>query len=804
MPENLKKGIVFIRQKISYFFSDVLHWRLWPTMVAMTVMGIVLLLFIHSLNRQLFFDPYSTVVFDRNGELLGARIADDGQWRFPAADSVPDKFKQCIILFEDRYFYRHPGFNPLSLLRAAYQNFMSGEIVSGGSTITMQTIRLSRKGKPRTIPEKIIEIILSLHLEVAKSKQEILSLYVSHAPYGGNVVGLNAAAWRYYGRSPDNLSWAEAATLAVLPNAPALIHPGRNREALKNKRDRLLRRLVLKGVIDAETYRLSIHEPLPGKPLPLPNPAPHLTARMDRKRQGKIILTTVDLHLQHAINSIVERYRKNYRYNGIHNAAVMVMEIESGEVLAYVGNTRTDGSGDHGNEVDVTISPRSSGSILKPLLYACMLGDGEILPGTLIADIPTTIGNYSPKNFNVVYDGAVPASEALIRSLNVPAVRMLVDYGLGRFYDRLKSVGFSTLRFSADHYGLSLILGGAEVTLWDLCKIYGGMGYFVNHCHENDLLSDQAFPEPLLRKDDPGKRRVCTGGLHAGAVYTMLEAMREVRRPDAEAGWESFLSSFPVAWKTGTSFGFRDAWAVGLTPGYVVGVWVGNADGEGRPELTGLKKAAPLMFEVFDLLPASGWFEPPWDEMTQTGVCKKSGMRTSKDCPETDSIWIPETASNAGTCPYHRMVHLDSTGRYRVHADCYPASLIKTKPWFVLPPAMAWFYRSVDPFYRGLPQWLPGCENTSGNPMQLIWPDKYSKIYIPRELDGSLGKAVFEIAHNKPSNKVFWYIDEEYAGTTVNMHKLGLQPDYGRHVLTLVDEEGHFLRTTFEIVSRKK
>ncbi|MFP4469462.1 MAG: penicillin-binding protein 1C [Bacteroidales bacterium] len=780
----------------------MLHWRLRPTLLGMFLAGLLIGAFWLSLQRELFDDPCSTVVFDCDGNLLGARIADDGQWRFPPCDSVPFKFKKCIVLFEDRHFYRHPGVNPLSLIRAAYQNFMSGEIVSGGSTITMQTIRLSRRGKPRTIFQKAIEIGLSVHLEIAKTKDEILALYASHAPFGGNVVGIEAAAWRYFGRSPDNLSWAEAAMLAVLPNAPGLIHPGRNRGELEIKRNFLLGKLLIAGVIDGTTYRLSLREPLPEKPLPLPDPAPHLTARMDREHHGRISHTTLNINLQNQVSEVMERYCEMYRHNGIHNAAVMVVQVNDGRVVSYVGNTAGDASGNDGCHVDVITSARSTGSILKPLLYAAMLGDGELLPSSLVADIPTTISSYSPKNFNVTYDGAVPANEALIRSLNVPAVRMLSDYGLYRFYEKLKRSGFSTLVYDADHYGLSLILGGAEVSLWDLCRVYAGLARQVNSYPASAKNEGRVFGEPLLLQEK-GIERSDPAVFDVAAVYHTFEAMRKVRRPEAEAGWEWFTSARSVAWKTGTSFGFRDAWAVGVTPDYVVGVWVGNADGEGRPGLTGIATAAPVMFEVFDLLPATGWFEPPWDEMSKIPVCRHSGMRPSVHCPDIDSIWVPNACLNTRACPWHRLIHLDSSGRFRVSSDCYPPAMMQTGSWFVLPPAMAWFYRSKNPFYKSMPPWLPGCYRNEQASMQLIWPDQPSKIYIPREIDGKVGETVFEIAHSSPGNKVFWYVDDDYHGATINIHKMGLHPEPGRHTLTLVDENGNFLRTAFEIVSKK-
>lgn len=767
--------------------------------------SILLILFIFSLPVQLFTDPTSTVVFDRDGKLLGAKIADDGQWRFPETDSVPEKFKTCLLTFEDRHFYRHPGVNPFALFRAFMQNISEGKTVSGGSTITMQTIRLSRKGKPRTIKEKIVEMWLALRLEASYSKEEILKLYASHAPFGGNVVGLDAAAWRYYGRSANNLRWAESTTLAVLPNAPALIHPGRNRDALLAKRNRLLDFLLQKGAIDSMTHELSKSEALPEKPLALPNTANHLVARLDMENHGIVSKTTVNKLLQKRCNEIVNRHVGLLSANEIHNAALLILDTHTGEVLAYIGNASMPAQGDHGNMVDVIMRPRSSGSILKPLLFAAMLDAGELLPGTLVADIPTTISNYSPKNFNVSYDGAVPAREALIRSLNIPAVRLLQQFGQDRFYQILKQSGFSTLSFGADHYGLSLILGGAEVTLWDLCKVYQGLANTLNEYPNLDKIKDSGqFREPALLKTQKSQNEKTDFVFNPGAIYTTFEAMKEVSRPDAESGWKSFLSSYPIAWKTGTSFGFRDAWAVGVTPDYTVGVWVGNADGEGRPGLTGITAAAPIMFDAFGLLPLSGWFEPPWDELVKIPVCKNSGMRPGQFCDETDSILVPLAGLKTEACKYHQLIHLDETGKFRVHAECYALDKIQQKSWFVLPPAMAWFYRSKDPFYSNLPSWKTGCNPGNENPIQLVWPDKPTKIYLPKEIDGRLGMAIFEAAHQNPSTTIFWYVDDEYVGKTTHIHKMSLQPKEGKHKLVLVDEDGNFFNQSFETVSKNK
>ncbi len=425
--------------------------------------ALLLFLLFLSLPVVRFNEPTSTVLVDSRGRLLSAKIAADGQWRFPECDSVPYKLEQCILKYEDEYFRSHPGINPVSLIRALYRNISEGRIVSGGSTITMQVIRLSRKGRPRTLTQKIIEMILAIRLELSLSKDEILRLYSSHAPFGGNVVGIDAAAWRYYGRPAARLSWGESATLAVLPNAPALVYPGRNQERLLAKRNRLLEKLLEKGVIDLTTSELSSTEPLPGPPLSLPQITPHLIDRAEKDGyRGKLCRTTIDRDLQLRLNELIDRYYQQISQNGIHNAAILVLNTKGKKVLAYVGNTRASGE-ETGKYVDIITAARSSGSILKPILYTLMLDEGEILPNSLVPDIPTHISGYTPVNFDRKYNGAVPAGTALVRSLNVPFVRLLQQYGLEKFHARLQSLGFSSINREPGHYGLTLILGGAEV-----------------------------------------------------------------------------------------------------------------------------------------------------------------------------------------------------------------------------------------------------------------------------------------------------------------------------------------------------
>ncbi|MFP4844398.1 penicillin-binding protein 1C [Winogradskyella sp. PE311] len=757
---------------------------------------ILLIVYYFCLPRQLFKDSTATVITSTSNELLGAIIADDGQWRFPESDSIPEKFKICILQFEDEYFYKHPGFNPVSIFKALKQNLSSGSVKRGGSTITQQVIRLSRKGKSRTYLEKLKELILATRLELRLSKHSILNLYASHAPFGGNVVGIDAAAWRYFNRNATDLSWAESATLAVLPNAPSLIYPGKNQKRLLKKRNRLLKKLFDNKTIDELTYQLSIAEGLPQKPYPLPQIAPHLLQKIAKTNKGERIETTLNVTLQQQANNIVKRHYNLLKQNEIYNISVLVLDVQTREVLSYIGNSPTDKA--HQKNVDIIDKPRSTGSILKPFLYASMLDSGDLLPKMLIADVPTQFGSYQPENFNKSYDGAVHANEALSRSLNVPAVRMLKDFGLDRFYNYLKQLQLKDLKYNANHYGLSLVLGGAESNLWDLCKSYASMASTLNHFNEN---SSQYFTNEFSQPIYNSSQSVNFGKLtkekivfDAASIYLTFESMKQVNRPESDESWQFYDSSQDIAWKTGTSFGFRDAWAIGTTKDYVVGVWVGNADGEGRPGLVGVQTAAPILFDVFDVLPKSKWFSKPYDEMLEVNICKKSGYRASSVCDDTELQFIQISGQKTTPCPYHKLVHLNSSEQFQVNSSCEVISNINNKSWFILPPLQAYYFKNKNPFYKTLPPYRHDCIDALENSMEFIYPNQQSSIFLPKDFEGNTNELILKVAHSKPELKLYWYIDDQFIGTTKDFHDMAVLPTSGKHTITVVDELGNEIK----------
>ncbi len=788
------------------------------TSVVLLLLGIW---YYFALPNPLFNQPTSMVLEDKHHHLLGAKIAKDGQWRFPHQVEIPDKFVQAITQFEDRRFFYHPGIDPIGIGRAFLQNVRNQRVVSGGSTLSMQVIRLARQGKARTISEKIIEIILATRLELGYSKKEILALYAANAPFGGNVVGLDAAAWRYYGKKPALLSWAEAATLAVLPNSPALIHPGRNRAALLAKRNRLLDQLFKNGNLDDLSLDLAKAEILPQKPLPLPRLAPHLLDRAyqnhfaKNKESVSRLTTTIDPHIQKQTNRILAKHQEQLSGNGIYNAAAIIQEVESGNIIAYVGNVVGAGA-EHNEQVDVIKAPRSTGSILKPFLYAATLQDGLIFPNSLLSDVPTQMQGYKPENYHLSYDGAVTAKRALIRSLNVPFVHLLKDFGLEHFHFLLKKLKLTTISQPANYYGLPLILGGAEGRLSEITNAYTGMARTLNHFHPldgrydtRDFKTSNYVYTPTTNNtsiDKYAKTVVKEAPIFsASAIYHTFEAMQKVERPNSDGNWENFNSSQQIAWKTGTSIGFRDAWAIGVTPKYAVGVWVGNADGEGRPGLLGVKAAAPILFDLFDFLPATDWFEPPFDDMESFTVCQQSGYRALGIC-EVDTISANPAGTKVVACPHHRLVHLDKSQQYQVNNSCESPSDMLHKAFFVLPPVEEHYYRFKNPNYQTLPPFRADCAaktQEQSKPMQLIYPKADSRIFVPIDITGALSQTIFKVAHRNADALVYWHLDDTYLGKTETFHEMALQPAAGKHTLVLVDGKGNRLERAFEILGRE-
>ena len=766
-----------------------IKWRKRSKFFVLTALLFLCFLYFPFLSSVVPAD-YSVVVRDRDGAVLRAFLNEEEQWCFPPNDTakVPYKLEKAVLHYEDKYFRWHPGINPYAIARAIKLNWQSEKIESGASTITMQVARLGR-GSRRSYWNKFVEVFRSFRIEAQYSKDEILSMYLDHAPFGGNIIGYRAASQKYFLKEPEQLSWAEAATFAVLPNAPGLISPDKNPSALLRKRNDLLEELYEGGLMDTTTYNLALSEPLPSGSFPFEQHAHHLTERLGDYDE-KELRTTLDLEIQYECEDLVRNYSYEMNIRGVENASVIVLDTKTGAVLAYVGSQDYYDFEKNGM-VDGVIAPRSSGSLLKPFLYALSIDEGLIHPNTVIKDIPTYYGAYSPKNASKDYDGLVPAKEALIRSLNIPAVRLLNSYGVYSFYEFLNDAGLTTLFRSAEEYGLPLIIGGAEVNLLEMAMLYQGLANNGRFTYPYFLQTDQSNSSKQLISD--------------GACYQVLEMIKKLQRPGLESYWEEFAGARSLAWKTGTSYGHKDAWAVGVNPEYTIAVWLGNFDGTGNNSLVGTTAAGPLLFQVLERISGENrsWFKKHDEDFRSLRLCKSSGFLASEHCFAIDTLDFPINARALKLCPYHVSVEVDSAGKEMVCSHCwkkghYSKSFLKYPSDVVLQLSKKGRVQEVVPHHN---QSCSVGEDLSS--IEFVYPVDSALIWIPRDFDGKFQRIIAEVAIERKEERVFWYCDNRYLGVTKKNHNLALDLKPGKHRLIARSEGGTESTSTFYVLKKK-
>ncbi len=765
-----------------------------PVVVAAMVFAVFLLsVILTPVPDPLFPARYSTVVTDRNGRIMRAFLNPDQQWLLPPEPDmpVPKKLKQALLTAEDRWFYQHPGINPFSVARAAWQDISARRIVSGASTLTMQLARIS-KPKPRTVPNKLVEMLQAIKIEWRYGKETILRMYLDHAPFGGNIIGIRAAAWKTFGKAPEKLTWGQAATLAVLPNAPGLISPKNGHKLLKEKRDRLLRKLFKRKIIDAATLRNSLAEPVPAESQPFPVVAPHLGRSLQTRFPGRTISTTIDPDIQRTTQALTRNYLNYLKNNGIRNGAVLVVETKSGKIRAYIGSQDFFDEKAAG-QVDGVQAPRSTGSILKPFLYGLSMDEGFILPDTVMLDIPSHYGSFTPANADHSYSGLVTAREALTQSLNIPAVRLLNAFGVRDFYSFLKQGGMTTLFRPPGAYGLPLVLGGAEAKLIDLARLYRGLGrggVFSPLIVLKDHGQNPSLPEEHL--------------ISPGACWLTLNILRNLKRPGAEYYWELFQNQWPIAWKTGTSYGQRDAWAVGVSPKWTVAVWIGNFNGAGNPEIGGAMTAGPLLFNIFNSLPkenAPAWFPRPLHGLKKVTVCRETGYAAGPDCPQTVESDAPLDSQFYKTCPWHRTVTVTNDEKLSVCSLCWKPGAHKQAKRLIYPPEVIQLLRKRGIEINRVPPHRPTCPSQESiDPLSITYPGINTRIFLPRDFGGQYQKILCRVSHRQTNVTVFWYLDDHYLGQTRGTHEKAILSNPGWHTLSVVDEIGNRSSVRFHIV----
>ncbi len=736
-----------------------------------------------------FTGGYSTLVFSSDGGLLRATLAPDGQFRFPPGNApLPAKYRFALVTSEDKRYFSHAGVDPLALAHAAYTNIRSGRRVRGGSTITMQVARLSRP-RARTYASKLIECLQALKLTLHFSKEEILELYAYHVPMGGNIVGLEAASRLYLGKPMEELTWAEAALFAILPNEPSRVNLERNREGLKRKRDELLGRLQAAGVIDEMTCGMSRAEPLPDGERGFPFSAPHFTTMiLGAERATPRVNTTLDGGIQRLAVDAARMHGRVLSDQGIQNLALLVVETGSGRIRAYVGS-QDFYDDEYGGQVDGVRAFRSTGSLLKPFLIAKALDRGPYTIATRIMDVPTFYGTFSPQNASKRFGGLASLDRVLVESLNVPSVRLLNAYGLGDFYDFLQQAGLQGLFRGPDGYGLSLVIGGAEANLFELTQLYAGLA---NMGESRRLVSIEEADTPR-----PGKRL-----FSKGAAWLVLDALSRLERPGIERYWDHFDGSLRVAWKTGTSYGQKDAWAIGVNRQWTIGVWAGNFSGEGNANISGVGSAAPLLFTLFNALKESGgpvWFDEPHDDLKEVLCCKDSGYPAGPYCPERVAIDCPRRLRSPGVCPYHRRYLVDTETGKEVCSLCWDGVSARWDTLFVVPPGVRELLAASGRQVDSVPAHAMCCPTTGDlHRIELVYPVDGVKILVPRDYDGLYEKVVFSARHQRPGGYLFWYLDGKLIGETSGNHELTVDLEEGAYTLTVQDEEGFKRTASFE------
>lgn len=739
------------------------------------------------LPRAALEPPTSTLVFDREGRVLRAFTSPDGRWRIRTGlDQVSPLLQKYLIFYEDRWFYYHPGVNPVALIRALGQNLRAGRIISGGSTLTMQIARMMEP-KPRTWRNKLIEMFRAIQLEHRFTKEELLTIYFNIAPYGGNIEGVAAAVWLYFGKEPDRLSPGEAALLTVLPNSPTQFRPDLAPERARQARDKVLKRLFAHGLITEAEYREALAEEIPTARREWPFRAPHFSQELVTRYPGEArIYTTLDRDLQVFLEDLLALEVEKLKAEGITNAAAVVLDNQTHQLLAAVGSAAFFNEQDQG-QVNGYRAPRSPGSTLKPFVYALALEKGLITPAHYLEDVPVVYSGYSPVNYDATYSGLVSAQEALQRSLNVPAVNLLAALGGEALYELLKKAGFTTLT-PVNHYGLPMVLGGCEVNLLELTNLYaalagGGKLYPV----QTRLDQSISPPQPLFSP---------------GVAYVITEILTEVRRPDLPACWE-FTTLPKVAWKTGTSYGHKDAWSIGYNPRYTVGVWVGNFSGAGRAGLNGAEKAAPLLFTIFTHLNSNttvSWFTPPATVKKRT-VCAVSGQTPGPFCSPLRTDYYLTDCSPDVECTIHQTYLLDPATGYRLPPHYYSgARITEERVYLQYPPRVAaWLEANGHPVEK-LPPLLPEWQKILPGGAPVVRSPSPDYVYqIRRGIPLEYQKICLEAAAGNEVQRLYWFINGEFFGHSQPGERLFYVPQPGRHRVVCQDDRGRSTEVMLEI-----
>lgn len=730
-----------------------------------------ILLFIYLIKVYITYDPkklveeinYSKVVLDRKGEILSVFLNSEEEFHIKYNGEVPETLKTAVINYEDKKFYSHSGVDYPRILKSFFNN-MTGRKKMGASTISMQVVKLLEP-KKRTYFNKLVEVVKAYKLESEFSKEEILKIYLNNVPYGSNIVGYSGAIKMYFNKEVKDLSYAEATLLAVLPNSPGILNLKKNNDKLEAKRNRLLKTLLDRKLIDERQYKFSLLEKFPNKIYYYEKKAPQFSIFLKNKYPEKIIKSTLDYNLQKKLEKIVHDYSNAMKDVGINNAAVLVVNNKTKEVLAYVASQDFYDKRNNG-EIDGLQAKRSPASLLKPFLFALSIDDGLIVPDSIYPDVPIYFGNFYPKNSSNTFTGMVKIEEALIKSLNIPFVKLLSDYGVDRFYYFLENNdNYPEDRF--DKYGLSLILGTREMRPVDIGKLYIGLA---NYGKVSNL-------KYTLTEDKPKEYQQFS----RGASYLTLETLSRVVRPGNE---KLYSEQRPISWKTGTSYGMKDAWSVGVSPDYTVLVWLGNFNQKSIFSLSGVETAGNLLFKVFNIVDInSKTFEKPTDDLKEIEIDEKTGYRKFYDV-ESKKVFYPKDAKLLRISPYYKKIFVDEND---MEIDSRSPNFDKRKEKIVIE-----YPIEVSNYF-----FLNGVRENKN--VKIAYPVQNLNIFVPKDFDGY--KKVAMKLYNPNNEYVYWYLDEDYVGYSNEKEKF-FELDIGKHKLTIITENGAREEVKFNINKR--
>lgn len=750
-------------------------------LVFLSILVLLNLIFPPKVNLQ-----YSTIITDADGVMLHAFLSPDDKWRmYVELKEITPTLRKAILAKEDKYFSYHFGVNPVAIIRAIFNNVTKNRRTSGASTITMQVVRILNPNE-RTYFNKISEILRAIQLEIYYSKDEILQMYLNLVPYGSNIEGIKSASYLYFQKSPDRLSLAEVTTLAIIPNRPTSLRLGTRNPLIVEERNKWLNRFQNAKTFDSQSIKDALREPLNVARHEAPKEAPHLSLRLKKEFPDQaIIRSSIKKATQAKVEQMVANYVNRTRAMNINNAAVLVINNETMQVQAYIGSAGFNDKID-GGQVDGVQAIRSPGSALKPLLYATAFDKGIITPKNIINDVPTNFNGFEPENFDRKFNGKVSVEFALANSLNIPAVKIVRDLGKANLIEQLKKADFQTVRKQEKDLGLSIVLGGCGVTLEEMTQLYAAFANNGNWQKCNFL----NISSPTLNK---WQQKLSSNLISPSATYLITEILAQIKRPDLPNNFDYTYRLPKIAWKTGTSFGKRDAWSIGYNKKYTVGVWVGNFSGEGVPELSGAEIATPLLFQIFNTIDynTSGeWFRQP-KEVVSRQVCAESGDLPSEYCSNKVLDYSIKNISHTRKCTHLKKYFINYSESMSYCTQCLPIDgNYKEKLYPNFAPELISFYELKHILYEKIPTHNPNCTRvfkTANNAPFITNPNDGSEYFINKDEPQQMQLACQAANDVK---EVYWYINDRLLQKTPSNKPFFFTPTVGKLKISCTDDKG--------------